>query len=173
MCPLNGDRSDGLSTIVQPVARAGNTFTAIWFRGQFHGVIMPQTPIGSLTTSVPPRRSSKAKVSRVSIALARWPSPRPTWKPLASAAGAPISSVSASARSPERFWYAAMMLWSSSTRSLTLVRDQAAKAPRAAATARSTSAAEPIAIVPQTSSVAGLTMSRVRSSAGAIHWPPI
>ena len=61
ICPVKGDFSDGLSTIVQPVASAGNTFTAIWFIGQFHGVISPQTPIGSFTTSVSPRCSSKTK----------------------------------------------------------------------------------------------------------------
>ena len=35
--------------MVQPVASAGTTLQAIWLIGQFHGVIMPQTPIGSLT----------------------------------------------------------------------------------------------------------------------------
>ena len=42
-----GAISDGLWIIVQPVAKAGTTFKAIWFIGQFHGVINPQTPIGS------------------------------------------------------------------------------------------------------------------------------
>jgi hypothetical protein len=54
----NGAISLGFNTMVQPAARAGATLTAIWFIGQFHGVIMPQTPIGSLTTSVVPMRSS-------------------------------------------------------------------------------------------------------------------
>ena len=42
-----GDSSLGFSTIVQPAASAGATLEAIWLIGQFHGVIMPQTPIGS------------------------------------------------------------------------------------------------------------------------------
>ena len=42
-----GAISDGLSIIVQPVAKAGITLSAIWFIGQFQGVINPQTPIGS------------------------------------------------------------------------------------------------------------------------------
>ena len=42
-----GAISEGLCIIVQPVAKAGTTFNAIWFIGQFHGVIRPQTPIGS------------------------------------------------------------------------------------------------------------------------------
>ena len=39
--------SDGLRMHAQPVAKAGTTFSATWFIGQFHGVISPQTPIGS------------------------------------------------------------------------------------------------------------------------------
>ena len=59
ICPEYGATSEGLSTIVQPAASAGNTLQAIWLIGQFHGVISPQTPIGSLTTMVSPRCSSK------------------------------------------------------------------------------------------------------------------
>jgi VIT1/CCC1 family predicted Fe2+/Mn2+ transporter len=43
---LSGASSDGFSTMVQPAASAGPTFAQIWFCGQFHGVIMPMTPIG-------------------------------------------------------------------------------------------------------------------------------
>ena len=43
----SGVKGDGFSTIVLPAASAGATFNAIWLRGQFHGVIMPTTPIGS------------------------------------------------------------------------------------------------------------------------------
>ena len=41
-------------------AKAGATLQAIWFRGQFQGVIMPTTPMGSRTTSALPMVSSKA-----------------------------------------------------------------------------------------------------------------
>ena len=44
--------------MVQPTARAGTTLQAIWFTGQFHGVMKPQTPIGSFTRRVGPRSSS-------------------------------------------------------------------------------------------------------------------
>ncbi len=44
---LKGAISDGLRIIVQPVASAGKTLQAIWLSGQFHGVIIPTTPIGS------------------------------------------------------------------------------------------------------------------------------
>ncbi len=46
--------------IVQPVASAGATLHAIWLSGQFHGVMRPQTPIGSLTIKVVPRRASNS-----------------------------------------------------------------------------------------------------------------
>ena len=56
----NGAISEGFKTIVQPTASAGATLQAIWLIGQFHGVINPHTPIGSLVTSVVPRSSEKA-----------------------------------------------------------------------------------------------------------------
>ena len=46
--------------MVQPVARAGPTLQAIWFTGQFHGVMKAQTPIGSLTIRVVPRSCSNS-----------------------------------------------------------------------------------------------------------------
>ena len=49
--------------------------------------------------------------------------------------------------------------------------DQVAKAFLAALTALSTSAAEPIAILPDTCSVVGLSTSRVFGSIGSTHWP--
>ena len=59
ICAEKGAISEGLSTIVQPTARAGATLQAIWLTGQFHGVIKPHTPIGSLTIIVVPRCSWK------------------------------------------------------------------------------------------------------------------
>ncbi|OWK22462.1 hypothetical protein AJ88_09945 [Mesorhizobium amorphae CCBAU 01583] len=58
--PLIGAISDGFSTTVQPAAMAGATLQTIWLSGQFQGVISAQTPIGSLTTMVPPRFSEKS-----------------------------------------------------------------------------------------------------------------
>jgi hypothetical protein len=46
--------------MVQPTASAGPTLAAIWFSGQFQGVMKPQTPIGSLTMMVEPRSYSNA-----------------------------------------------------------------------------------------------------------------
>jgi hypothetical protein len=88
----NGATSDGLSTIVQPTASAGATLQAIWLTGQFHGVIKPHTPIGSLTTMVVPNGSSKLYCFSTASAACRWPMPLPACAFCASAAGAPISS---------------------------------------------------------------------------------
>ncbi len=55
-----GAISDGFSTTVQPVARAGPTLAQIWFIGQFQGVMKPTTPIGSFTTRDLPRSSSNS-----------------------------------------------------------------------------------------------------------------
>ena len=55
----NGATSEGLSTIVQPAASAAATLQEIWLAGQFHGVIMPMTPIGSRRMPVAPCCSSK------------------------------------------------------------------------------------------------------------------
>jgi hypothetical protein len=54
-------RFELLELVAQPRARRapGATLQAIWFIGQFHGVISAQGPMGSLTISVVPWRSSK------------------------------------------------------------------------------------------------------------------
>ena len=140
ICPENGATSEGLSTIVQPAASAGNTLQAIWFSGQFQGVIIAHTPIGSRTTMVAPRGCSKAKFFSTSIAVTRWPSPVCTCGPAARAGGAPISSVTATARSAERFRYSASRAWSRSRRSSRVLCDHDPNAARAAVTAASTSA---------------------------------
>ena len=43
--------------MVQPTAIAGATLQAIWLIGQFHGVMKPHTPTGSLAIIVVPRGS--------------------------------------------------------------------------------------------------------------------
>jgi hypothetical protein len=60
---------------------------------------------------------------------------------------------------------------SRSSRSSRLLTDHVANALRAALTALSTSAAEPIAILPDTCSVVGLSTSSDLLSAGSTHWP--
>src|ERR1700712_1652950 len=58
----DGVNSDGFKIMVQPAASAGATLQAIWFSGQFHGVIMPMTPTGSRTTTAEPRGSPQREV---------------------------------------------------------------------------------------------------------------
>ena len=57
---LSGATSDGFSTTVQPAASAGAIFAAIWWSGQFHGVIAATTPTGSRTISEPSIRLSNS-----------------------------------------------------------------------------------------------------------------
>ena len=60
MIALSGAISLGFSTIVQPAASAGATLHMIWLIGQFHGVMKPQTPIGSRAISVGPSSCSNS-----------------------------------------------------------------------------------------------------------------
>ena len=55
--------------MVQPTASAGATLQAIWLTGQFHGVMKPQTPIGSRAMSVVPRSVSNSKSLRMAAAV--------------------------------------------------------------------------------------------------------
>ncbi len=48
---VSGVCSAGLTTAVQPTARAGATLRVIMAAGKFHGVIAAQTPTGSRVTS--------------------------------------------------------------------------------------------------------------------------
>ena len=48
--------------MVQPTASAGATLQVIWLSGQFQGVIIAQTPIGSLKTLWGLMLSSKSNV---------------------------------------------------------------------------------------------------------------
>ena len=99
MIAEKGATSDGFSTIVQPVASAGKTLVAIWLIGQFHGVMKPHTPIGSLTIVVDPRGSSNLKSLSTAIAVCRCAIPVAACACCDSAAGAPISSVITAAMS--------------------------------------------------------------------------
>ena len=59
---LSGAISVGFNTIVQPAAKAGATLQEIWLIGQFQGVIIPTTPIGSFLINVLPFVSSHSKL---------------------------------------------------------------------------------------------------------------
>ena len=45
---VKGVSSAGLSTTVHPAARAGASFRIAKIKGEFHGIIAPTTPMGSL-----------------------------------------------------------------------------------------------------------------------------
>jgi hypothetical protein len=73
--PLSGAISLGLSTTVQPAAIAGATLQAIWFIGQFQGVIRPATPIASLHDQGGAALLLEAKLSSAVMVASIWPSP--------------------------------------------------------------------------------------------------
>ena len=144
--PDIGATSLGFSTMVQPVASAGPTLQAIWFMGQFHGVMKPHTPMGSRVISALLMISSNSNVRSTLRTSARCPMPAAACASLANASGAPISSEIAAAISSWCFLYVAMTLSSNSMRSLRLDRENDGNARLAAATALSTSAFSPIAM---------------------------
>ncbi len=168
---FSGATSDGFRTIVQPAASAGATLQAIWLIGQFHGVISAHTPIGSLTSSVVPISCSNWYSASTRRAVMKCPTPAPAWARSAIDSGAPISWLIVSPMSVIRVWYTSMIRSSRASRSSTGVCDHVSNAALAAATAASTSACVPIAIVVIGSSVAGLITARVVSPSGSTHAP--
>ena len=77
--------------MVQPAISAGATLQAIWFIGQFHGVISAQTPMPSCTMRVVPRIYSHAIASAALIVLSICTWPAQACAPRAHSMGAPIS----------------------------------------------------------------------------------
>ena len=89
--------------MVQPAASAGATLQAIWFAGQFHGVMSPHTPTGSRTIFVVPCSFSNSKSFSTPSATLKWPRPEGACCGRATVAiGAPISSLIAWAMSSMR-----------------------------------------------------------------------
>ena len=80
----------------------GGFSKAIWFIGQFQGVIMPTTPIASCTTRALRSCSSHWNDLSARAAALKWPSPVGAWAARAKLIGAPISSLIAAATSAMR-----------------------------------------------------------------------
>src|SRR5262245_17865404 len=171
-----GTSSAGLKTTVLPNASAGAIFHAGIASGKFHGVIAATTPSGSRVTSQsipgrtdaifsPPTRSaSPAKNLKMNPARAASPTASASGFPCSRASSLPSSSLRARISLPARS--------STSNRSCGVVSDHFANAFRAAAMARSTSAAVPRADSPTTSPRFDGLMS-VAFSADSITWPSI
>ena len=100
--PDSGAISDGFKTMVQPAISAGATLQAIWFIGQFQGVINEQTPIPSCTIRVVPRLYSQANSSPALIVASKWTCPAQAWALRAQVIGAPISVDMTWAKSSKR-----------------------------------------------------------------------
>ena len=75
-----------------------------WLIGQFHGVMKPHTPTGSLTILVEPRTSSNSKPFSTPRVCMMCAIPTGACAALASHFGAPISWETVSASSPMRSW---------------------------------------------------------------------
>ena len=169
--PDRGAISDGFSTMVQPAAMAGPTLQAIWFIGQFHGVINAQTPIPSRTSRVSPRICSQWNSFAALIVASRCTCPAQACASRAQAIGAPISVLMATANSSYRLLYSASTASSSAIRSAAFQLVNPSKAARAAAMARSASATVPSATCATISSVAGFSTPIVVPPRGATHFP--
>ncbi len=170
----SGAISDGFSTQVQPASSAGMTFSVIWLIGQFHGVMRPQTPIGSRTITWPSAKgSSHSKFFAACRKPAMCQGPVAAWSLVAKSIGAPISSEIASPSSFMRRFMMASSFSSSAMRTSSGVAAQPGNAARAAATALSTSAFAPSEITAQASSVAGSMTSQSLGCSGATQAPSI
>jgi hypothetical protein len=171
----SGDCSEGFSTIVQPASSAGMTLSAIWFAGQFHGVMRPTTPIGSIEIMLPfgPSGRSHSMWSKAARKFSVCHENDGACSASAKSMGAPISREIASAKSRSRFWYSARMRSTVARRSAGRVADQPGRAALAAATAASTSCGPPSMIVTAPSSVEGSITTCSRPSRGSTHAPPM
>jgi len=134
-------------------------------------VIAPTTPTGSSTTVELPICSSQATLVVSPAAVAMSMTGRPACTVCDSFVGAPISAEIVSATTPIRAASASCNRDRYFARSSGLVAAHPSKAARAAATARSTSAAVPEGTRPMISSVAGFSISITSVPDDATHWP--
>ena len=162
----------GLSTTVVPAASAGTTFTTTWCSGRFHGVIAATTPTGSRRISELPLSEVNGKRSSASMVASTTAMGVSTCRARATLGGEPCSRLTMSANTSARSASSSRTRRSRAARSATGVAAQPGNAPRAAATAASTSSAEAWVTTPVTCSVAGFSTSRSAPPPG-VHSPPM
>ena len=141
-----GDISLGLRTIVHPLAIAADTFVVIWFIGQFHGVIIPITPIASFLMVYPPSSFSNSNSSRASRVSLKFINPVFACALSDNHCGAPISLVITSARSLYLFSYSLIIFFRRSILSFFDDFENDIKASEAASTAELISSLVPAVI---------------------------
>ena len=172
---FSGLSSEGFSTQVQPAKIAGIAFSAIWFIGQFHGVIRPTTPIGSrMIRSFGAWSPSGRSHSSVSNAVRKLPACHGRHGACNSRAcfkGEPISRLMAWANSSLRASYCSKIRTTAARRVAGEVAAQAGNAALAAATAASQSASDPSEITATGSSLDGLITLQSRPAIGATQRP--
>ncbi len=171
-----GTSSAGLKTTQLPKASAGAIFQAGMASGKFHGVTAATTPTGSRVTSIsmPGRTESSRSPDWRSASPAKYlkMAPARPASPMPSAIGLPCSRASSRPSSSLRARISVPARSRMSNRCCGVVCDQPSNAVRAAAMARSTSAAVARAYSPIVSAVFDGLMSGARS-AESTRWPSI
>src|SRR5688572_22520009 len=174
---VNGDFSEGFSTIELPVASAGPSFHDAIRSGKFHGTMAATTPIDSRVMSasasceVGATSSYTLSVASAYQAMQLAAAGMSTF--IESEIGLPMSSVSVSASSSRCLRMSSAKRSSTFLRAAGARRDQAppSNALRALATARSTSGAPQDATFAMTWPLAGLTQSKVAPETAGRYAP--
>lgn len=179
MYESRGVSGEGLRMTAQPASSAGPSLAAAVNCGTFHGTTAATTPTGSRRTSsgprTPPRRSSYTKSRAMVIAASQTIIAPSAWARTDQEYGEPFWALMERAISSYRAATPSLIRVTTAIRSSTVIRGQgpSSKARRAAATARSTSAAEACGTRPMTSSVCGETTSMTSSPSGSVNSPPM
>ena len=180
---FHGVSGAGLRMTVLPVASACPSLFNVTSSGKFHGTMAPTTPTGSFQiwrVLVAPRRSTAVGISvrqgnssMSLIGYANAPSRgMSSWLAWVVMRGQPTSRISSS-RIASRSFSSASWSWArhSLRRSRLVDQSDSSKARRAASMARCISAFDASATGPSTSSVAGLTLSKVRPESASTSSP--
>ncbi len=180
---FHGVSGAGLSTTVLPVASDCPSLCEVTSKGKFHGTMAPTTPTGSRQIrreSTEPwmlvASGSTVSHSNSSISLAGQANASEigasSCGPFVVMRGQPTSRISSSRSSSCSAWSASCSCSRHCLRKAWLVdQSVSSKARRAASMARCISAVEPSATTPMTSSVAGLTFSKVRPESASTSFP--
>ena len=179
----SGVQGCGLRTTVQPVARAGATFTMLSMKGKLNGVMAATTPMGSRTRALPPTPvgppvgglfSTHGKECSAMAAFERnIPIDPAPWMASVRNPVDPVSAMISSRRSPARDSRISAIAVNLAARSDGFMKGQgpSSKARRAASMARTAVFVVASGTDPITSSVAGSMTSMDPSAPSAVHAP--
>src|SRR5881628_576924 len=172
---VSGVAEAGLSTTVQPAARAGAILRVTIVAGKFQGVTAATGPIGCRSTQVRLPAcgdGTHSPVTRRACSANHPKYPRANWTSLrASSNGLPFSVVMRRARTSRCSSIRAWIVRSTWARSRAGRTDHSRNAPWAASTARSASLGPASLTVATTELSAGLTTSKVAPPRACTHLP--